>query len=145
MYGVSCFVSCQDNELLGRRGRSIMNCYLCFVQVGCDDRPAFALCQRCNAAVCHIHLVEVTIASVIGMGGDSSPRYSMICRRCYETLVPVKKTPSPSSQRRTREAQGAPSGWSWWDWLWHRRQPVLPEPEEVVDAAEFFLKQQRHQ
>ncbi len=122
-----------------------MNCYLCLVETGCHHRPAFALCQRCGAGVCVEHLVELTFPPVVGMGGDSSARQSLICRRCYRSTVSSSGPSQPQSHLARQEKQEPSRGWNVWHWLRGRQQSELPDPEEAVTTVELFLKRQRSQ
>ncbi len=123
----------------------MMNCYLCLVETRCYHRPAFALCQRCGAGVCAEHLVELTFTPVIGMGGDSCPRQSLICRRCYRSTVRSSGPSQPQSHLARQDKQEPSRGWNVWHWLRGRQQSELPEPGDAVAAAELLLKRQRNQ
>ena len=122
-----------------------MNCYLCLQEMHGVSRPALALCQRCGAGMCQDHLVELLARPVVGPAGDSSasPRYTLVCCRCYRSAIPPTRL--ACSQRQTREhgEQETSSGWRWWQQLWRRRQPALPTPEEAVTTVEIFLKYER--
>ena len=121
-----------------------MNCYLCLQEMHNVLRPALALCQRCGAGVCEEHLVELLTRPVVGMAGDSSasPRYTLICRRCYRSASPPTSLACPQKQRREHGERGTLSGGNWWQWFWRRRQSVLPSPQEAVTTVELFLKQE---
>jgi hypothetical protein len=119
-----------------------MNCYLC-LQENDVSRPALAFCRRCGAGMCQNHLVELLVRPVVGPGGNASPRYSLICYRCYRCAIPPTRL--ACSQRQTSEPgeQETSSGWRWWQRLWRRRKPALPTPEEAVRTVELFLKYER--
>lgn len=121
-----------------------MNCYVCLIETGCDHHPAFALCQRCGAGICEKHLVEVIVVPPVGMGGDSRPRYSMICCRCRRVANLPTRSLWPEKSTGKRDEQEIFSGWRWLSQHWRRKQPELPKPEEAVAAVEQFLKRQRN-
>ncbi|HZT99294.1 MAG TPA: hypothetical protein VFA10_06515 [Ktedonobacteraceae bacterium] len=124
-----------------------MNCYLCRIEAHCSSHPALALCQQCGVGICEEHLVELFVRPIVGLAGDNRtlPRYTFICCRCYRSAVSPTRPASSQEQTSRIKKQGTSPWWRWWSWLWHRRQPVLPKPEEAVADVERFLKRQRSQ
>gem|GEM_PF-1652069 len=116
-----------------------MNCYLCLVEQKIGNQSAYALCQRCGAAICEQHMVEVVFPPVVGPGGTSTPilRYKLVCCRCYNAehsppTMPREYTPRPR----------AFSFRQWWRRLWGHPSP-LPTPTEAVKMVEQFLEKER--
>jgi hypothetical protein len=121
-----------------------MNCYLCLVETGCDYQPACALCQRCGAGICGVHLREQCFWPVAGLAGGADPlvRYSLICQRCYLAATP-SACPKPWPQKKQPQKQRTPSERWWWKPFWRRLPPALPSEDDAVAIAEQFLKQRR--
>src|SRR5690349_6328840 len=124
-----------------------MNCYLCLIQTHCASHPVLALCQQSGAGICEEHLVELLARPVVGLAGDNRtlPRYTLICCRCYGSAAPPTRPQRSPVQTSETDKQETSSRCRWWSWLWHRRQPELPNPEEAVTAVELLLKRQRSQ
>jgi hypothetical protein len=114
-----------------------MKCYLCLVRTGDASRDAFAICQRCGAGVCDIHLVPVQRLPGMAGGGNRS----LICSQCSYAGSSV----SPCSDLGQGVRQEMKAGHSWWTWFRRKRVAVLPEPEEAIVTVERFLKQKRGQ
>jgi hypothetical protein len=115
-----------------------MYCYVCFIETGCDSSPALAICQRCGAGICRAHLVESTMAPVVGPGGET--RSILICRRC----VNLSMTRLYGSEKQSGE-QSSTSRRGWWRWFRQRPSVELPTPEEAVESVERFLNHQESQ
>jgi hypothetical protein len=108
-----------------------MNCYVCRVETGCESHPALAICQRCGAGICGLHLVELTVTPVVGLAGDR--RSILVCCRCSQTQLYQQKVV------KEQEKQGKTSGCRWWQRFRRSRPSALPTPEEAVAAVEQFL------
>jgi hypothetical protein len=123
-----------------------MNCYQCLVEMGYAHQPAFALCQRCGAGVCDQHLVEVTLMSIAGMAGSGRHRHSLLCHRCHQS---AQASPQPTQPHATfslaepHEQKSLSLPWNIWKRLRGKHHSELPTSQEVVEAAELFLKRQR--
>ncbi len=115
-----------------------MNCYVCLTEIGCESRPALAICQRCGAGVCKVHLVESVVTPVVGLAGEK--KSILICCRCSTSTMPSARQSVSGKHVKGRGENSRPSRWNWWGWLRRRRHSELPEPEEAVASAERFLK-----
>jgi hypothetical protein len=124
-----------------------MNCYACLVETGCNDEPAFAVCQHCGAGICHTHLVEVTVSPPVGsINATPTNRHRLLCQRCYRSIFPSSHISRSSDGGKKKQAPSRkPVVRNWWTALWPRRQVELPDPEEAIAIAEQFLKQQKRQ
>ncbi|SRR5579875_3579591 len=119
-----------------------MKCYACLLETGRDEQSAVAICQRCGAGICPVHLVEVRARHVVGPAGSGTPGFSLFCCRCYNATTNLHVAPRKRSSRRSEFAFLA--CWQrWWKSLWPRRESGLPTSEEAVAAAEAFLKRQQ--
>jgi hypothetical protein len=119
-----------------------MNCYVCFVETGCESRPALAVCQRCGAGACRTHLVESAVMPVTGLAGES--RSILMCCRCAR---PPKQPTACAVASKQMKGQAGPSRawrWNWWSRFWRRGSSELPQPEEAVAAVERFLSGQQN-
>jgi len=118
-----------------------MNCYQCLAEAGDRYHPAFAVCQRCGAGVCEVHLVKLATAPAAGLAGN--PGCMLICSRCNEPL-PLKK---PSDAVKSMKFQSRMRNFvrkGLWRWLSGQQSSALPEPDQAVKAVEQFLHRQRN-
>jgi len=111
--------------------------------MGYAHQPAFALCQRCGAGVCDQHLVEVTLTSIAGMGGSGRHRHSLLCLRCHQLAHAAPQLAPPLSPAEERKQKISSVPWNVWKRLRGKHDSELPASQEVVEAAELFLKRQR--
>jgi hypothetical protein len=129
-----------------RKGLSGMNCYLCLVETGCRNQPAYVLCRKCLAGICQEHLVEIGRTPATGLAVYPAEPHFM-CLRCYNRSHNLT---CASSSQGCQERQGQRPTISWhgfwqqfWWWCCPQRQPVLPTPQEALETVEHYLRQQR--
>lgn len=119
-----------------------MNCYICLVETGNESHPALAVCQRCGAGVCRVHLIELAVIPTVGLAGET--RSILICCRCSPCTPPAARPSRSGKQVKGLGEHSRTSGRNWWNWLPWRRRSELPEPQEAVATVERFLKHQRN-
>jgi hypothetical protein len=116
-----------------------MNCYMCLVDGGGEQKAACAICQRCGAALCEKHVITHISTAPIGMGGSGNPRYLLVCQRCFQGMGGGISSMPPSLSPDQRMPR-----WGFWQFT-RRKQPELPDPQEAIAEAERFLKKKRRQ
>jgi hypothetical protein len=86
-----------------------MNCYVCLVETSCSSHAAVAVCQHCGAAMCEVHLRELSAPPVVGLAG--TPRSVLLCCRCAPVAPAARLMPE---HQETQQGEYGRSGWKWW-------------------------------
>jgi hypothetical protein len=121
-------------------GKLHMHCYVCLLEKGCDLYPALAICQRCGAGMCKMHLFEMITTSVVGMGG--SPKNVLICSRCFASAENQTRNITKGRVSGRNNKPHKTLGQGWWSRLWRRRTEELPTPDEAIASVERYLYDQ---